>query len=106
MAVAALPYIRYVQMVTGRSDALWRDPQVRSYVIWMATAVGVVTLWRVLTSSGPIEPIFRETLFNMISIMTGTGYFSGSFTAWGGFVLVAAFFVGVIGGVRGQARAR
>lgn len=102
MAVAALPYIRYVQMVTGRSDALWRDPQVRSYVIWMATAVGVVTLWRILTSSGPIEPIFRETLFNMISIMTGTGYFSGSFTAWGGFVLVAAFFVGVIGGCSGS----
>ncbi|HBD92381.1 MAG TPA: potassium transporter TrkH [Gemmobacter sp.] len=102
MAISAMPYIRYVQMVTGRSDALWRDAQVRSYVVWMAVAVGIVTLWRVLTGGGSFEPVFRETLFNIISIMTGTGFFSGSFSSWGGFVLVSAFVVGVIGGCSGS----
>ena len=102
MAIAALPYIRYVQMVTGRKDALWRDPQVRSYLVWMAVFVLVVTGWRVLSSDMALEPAFRETLFNMVSIMTGTGFFSGSFAAWGGFALVLAFVVGVIGGCSGS----
>ncbi|SEM96399.1 trk system potassium uptake protein TrkH [Gemmobacter aquatilis] len=102
MAISAMPYIRYVQMVTGRSGALWRDPQVRSYVVWMAAATLAVTAWRVLTSGDSPEPVFRETLFNIVSIMTGTGFFSGSFGGWGGFALVVAFVVGVIGGCSGS----
>ncbi|WP_149142769.1 TrkH family potassium uptake protein [Gemmobacter caeruleus] len=102
MAAAALPYIRYVQMATGRSDALWRDPQVRSYLVWLAVAVGAVTLWRVLATGEPLEPTFRVTLFNIVSLLTGTGFGSGPYVAWGGFALVAALVVGVIGGCSGS----
>ncbi|OJY27427.1 trk system potassium uptake protein TrkH [Gemmobacter caeni] len=102
MVLAALPYIRYVQMVTGRHGALWRDPQARAFVIWLAVAVLILTLWRVLTEGGDPEPIFRDVLFNATSIMTGTGFFAGTFSNWGGFVLVAAFILGVIGGCSGS----
>ncbi|RID93714.1 TrkH family potassium uptake protein [Gemmobacter lutimaris] len=102
MILAALPYIRYVQMVTGRHTALWRDAQARSFVVWLAVAVLILTLWRALTEGGAIEPIFREVLFNATSIMTGTGFGSGTFTGWGGFVLVSAFTLGMIGGCSGS----
>ena len=59
-----------------------------------------MTVWRVLDHRrSPLEPTFRETLFNLTSIMTGTGFFSGSFATWGGFSLVVAFVIGVIGGL-------
>lgn len=102
MIVAAMPYIRYVQMVTGARDAVWRDPQVRSYLVWMAAAVLTLTFWRWTTSNSQLEPVFRETLFNIASVMTGTGFFSGSYTSWGGFLLVITFVVGVIGGCSGS----
>lgn len=105
MILASLPYIRYVQLVNGQSLPLWRDAQVRAYLRWLAYAVGTVTLWRVLTSDMPFENAFREALFNLVSIMSSTGFFSGSFASWGGYMLVVAFLIGVIGACSGSSAA-
>lgn len=105
MFAAALPYIRYVQLATGRQDALWRDAQVRSYLVWIVVVALGLTLWRLWTQGGAVEPTFRMTLFNVVSVITGTGFFSGDFTAPGGFVLVAAFVIGMIGGCSGSSAA-
>ena len=102
MMLGSLPYIRYVQLATGRAEPLWQDPQVRAIFIWMASAVGVVTCWRLATSDMAAEPAFRETLFNLSSILTGTGFFSGTFGAWGSFALAVAFMLGLIGGCSGS----
>ncbi|MFZ0099972.1 MAG: TrkH family potassium uptake protein [Gemmobacter sp.] len=102
MIVAAVPYVRYVQLASGRGGALWHDPQVRFYLATMATGVMVLTVWRWLTSADPVEPVFRETLFNVASVMTGTGFFSGSYTSWGGFLLVVTFLLGLLGGCSGS----
>ncbi len=102
MILAAMPYIRFVQLVNGAAGPLWYDPQARSYLVWLLAAVLMVTLWRVLTAAAPVEPSFREALFNLTSIMTGTGFFSGSFGGWGGFSMVVAFVVGLIGGCSGS----
>lgn len=102
MVLGSLPYIRYVQLVTGRPFSLFHDPQVRAIVLWLLAAVFVVWLWRVATSDQLLEPAFRETLFNLTSILTGTGFFSGSFGAWGSFGLAVAFMLGLIGGCSGS----
>jgi trk system potassium uptake protein TrkH len=62
----------------------------------------LVTAWRVLSAGAPVEPAFREALFNLTSIMTGTGFFSGSFGGWGGFALAVAFALGLCGGCSGS----
>jgi trk system potassium uptake protein TrkH len=98
MLLGSLPYIRYVQMVTGSPVAMWRDRQAQSYLVWLSTAVLMVTAWRLATDGGAVEPVFRETLFNLTSVMSGTGFFSGSFSGWGGFSVVVAFVIGLIGG--------
>jgi trk system potassium uptake protein len=97
MILGSLPYIRYVQLVTGSARPLWRDSQVRAYLRWLGTAVLAVTLWRVLTTGAALEPTFRETLFNLTSIMSSTGFFTGTFAGWGSFSMVVAFVIGVIG---------
>ena len=105
MFLGSLPYIRYVQLVNGSAMPLWQDSQVRAYLRWLAYAVLSVTLWRVWTTGDPVEPIFREALFNLTSIMSSTGFFSGSFPVWGGFMLVVAFVVGTVGGCSGSSAA-
>ncbi len=102
MALSALPYIRFVQLVNGSPQPLWQDLQVRGFLRWLLASVLAVTVWRVLTAGTALEPTFRETLFNLTSIMTGTGFFSGDFGVWGGFSLVVAFVVGLIGGCSGS----
>ena len=98
MLLGSLPYIRYVQMLRGSAQPLLQDVQVRAFLRWVAMSVAAVVAWRLAVTDDPVEPVLRETLFNMVSIFTGTGFFSGSFGSWGGFALVAAFVVGMIGG--------
>jgi trk system potassium uptake protein len=102
MVLSAWPYIRFVQFLNGSPMPLWHDLQIRSFVVWLLASVLMVTLWRVLTAESAFEPTFRETLFNLTSIMTGTGFFSGTFVGWGGFSMVVAFAVGLIGGCSGS----
>lgn len=105
MILGSLPYIRYVQLVNGSAIPLWRDKQVRAYLRWLGAAVLMVTVWRVWTSGDPLEPAFRQTLFNLTSIMSSTGFFSGTFATWGGFMLVVAFVIGVVGACSGSSAA-
>ena len=102
MVLGSLPYIRYVQMMTGAPDALWRDLQVRGLLKVLVTAVTLVVIWRLVTSDQAFEPVLREALFNMTSILTGTGFFSGSFSGWGPFAMVVALILGLIGGCSGS----
>ncbi len=105
MICASLPYVRYMQLMNGAPQALWRDSQVRAYLRWLAYAVISVTIWQVATTGMALEPAFRESLFNLTSIMSSTGFFSGSFAGWGGFMLVVAFVIGTIGACSGSSAA-
>ncbi|MCE6951880.1 TrkH family potassium uptake protein [Cereibacter sphaeroides] len=98
MILGAMPYIRFVQLVRGSPGPILADSQIRAMLRWMAYAVGLVTAWRVATSDQDLESAFREATFNLVSVFTGTGFFSGSFANWGAFAMVIAFCVGMIGG--------
>ncbi len=105
MLLGSLPYVRYVQLVNGSPQPLWHDRQVQAYLRWLLSAVLMVTVWRVWASGMGWEPAFRESLFNLTSIMSSTGFFSGSFSTWGGFMLIVAFVIGVIGACSGSSAA-
>lgn len=105
MILGSLPYVRYVQLVNGQVRPLWQDPQVRAYLRWIAYAVVSVTLWRLSTSDMGLEQVFREALFNLVSIMSSTGFSSGTFAGWGGYMLVVSFVIGVIGACSGSSAA-
>ena len=98
MILSALPFIHYVQMMNGHARPLLRDPQVRAFLLWLGLTVILVTMWRLNTSSSDFQQAFRETLFNITSVMTGTGFQSSHFATWEGFAMVAAFVIGMIGG--------
>lgn len=102
MILASLPYIRYVQLIGGSARPLLGDSQTRGYLKIIAVFVLAVTAWKVATSDMSLEPAFRESFFNLVSVASGTGFFSGSFSGWGGFSMIAAFVIGVIGGCSGS----
>ena len=102
MILATLPYVRYIQLLSGQTRPLLGDPQVLGYLRILLVSVLAVTLWRLATSSMEIEPAFRETLFNLTAIASGTAYFSGTFGSWEGFSMIVAFILGLIGGCSGS----
>ena len=102
MILAALPFVRYVQLSTGTALPLFRDSQIRAFLATAFVVVLVLTLWRWAQSAAPSEEAFRGALFNVTSILTGTGYASADYQLWGGFPVALIFFVGLIGGCAGS----
>jgi trk system potassium uptake protein TrkH len=98
MILASVPFIRFIQFANGNRMALFRDMQVRAFLRWMAYAIIAITLWQVFMLDYPLEPAFRESAFNLVTLWTGTGYASVDVTAWGSFPFGILFVAGLIGG--------
>ena len=102
MICAALPFVRFVQMTKGNYTVFWKDSQIRAFMATIAVLVLITAF--TLTQIFPHHPeqAFREALFNIVSIMTGTGYASVDYMGWGPFLISVFFFIGLIGGCAGS----
>ena len=84
MIVGSLPFAHYLAIVRGGWGPLLRDPQVRWFMT-LLVAVVLILIWHLGSSGMPVGVAIRQASFNAVSIMTGTGYASANFSAWGGF---------------------
>ena len=102
MILAALPFVRYVQMVGGNRFAVFQDIQARGF-LWVIGVLTVCTavalLW--IFPHHP-EQAVREALFNITSIISGTGYASVDYMQWGPVLVTMFFYIGLIGGCAGS----
>ncbi len=102
MILASLPFVRYIQVVAGTARPILVDPQIRAYLATIFLITLAMTLYRLVANGDHMEHGFREGLFNVTSIISGTGYASVDYQLWGPFPAVAFFFVGLIGGCAGS----
>jgi len=102
MLVGSLPFILYLKMIQGSYGSLMRDSQVQWFLSIVVGIVLSVTIW--LWFSGGLAPIqaLRYASFNVISIITGTGYATSDYGLWGSFVVPVFFFIMFIGGCAGS----
>jgi len=102
MVLASLPFIRYVQMLNGSVKPLFKDSQVWAFFGFWAFLVVSMAGYRYFNASGAFEGTFRQSLFNVTSILTGTGYASTDYGLWGGFPVMMFFLMGLVGGCAGS----
>lgn len=102
MIIAGLPFVRLIQLLQGTAQPLFRDAQVRAYLTWTLYAVALIVVYRVSRTGSFSEEMVRSTLFNTVSIFTGTGYGDGDVSLWGSFPLAILFCVGAIGACSGS----
>jgi trk system potassium uptake protein len=97
MWLAGLPFIRYIQLVNGDFRPLYSDIQVRAYLRWTLYAIALLVAYRLVKDGGAWEPVIRESGFNLVSLMSGTGYGTDDVSAWGDFPLLVVIVAGFIG---------
>ena len=102
MILASLPFVRYIQLVAGTARPIFVDSQIRAYVATILVLTIALTLYRVAVNGDNWEHGFREGIFNVTSIISGTGYASVDYQLWGPVPVVLFFFIGLIGGCAGS----
>ncbi len=102
MLVGSLPFVLYVKAVQGQPEALMRDTQVRWFLAIAGVAVVAATLFLVFGAGYELWTALRYGAFNVISVMTGTGYVTADFWLWGAFAGPIFFYIMFIGGCTGS----
>lgn len=101
MIVGSLPFLLYARAFQGRILDLYRDTQVRWFFITIAVFSGIA-LVSVGEAPRHIDNGFREAVFNIVSIMTGTGYSTVDYDNWGPLAMALFFIVMFVGGCAGS----
>ncbi len=102
MILGSLPFVLYLRLVRGSPGFFLRDSQVRWMLTIMAASVLAVALWLWWSDTMTAGTSLRYATFNVISIMTGTGYTTAAFDTWGGFVMAIMFTLMFVGGCAGS----
>ncbi|MEM7543960.1 MAG: TrkH family potassium uptake protein [Pseudomonadota bacterium] len=102
MILAALPFVRFVQIMAGSARPLFKDPQIHAFIGTALAAVIAMAAYRSFSLGSFSEEAFRASLFNVVSILTGTGYASADYSNWGAFPVALIFIIGLIGGCAGS----
>ncbi|MDH5410059.1 MAG: TrkH family potassium uptake protein [Alphaproteobacteria bacterium] len=102
MLIGSLPFVLYLRALRGNPGSLWRDEQVRLFLTIVGIAVAVMTLYLHMKNGVEAMAALRLAAFNVVSIITGTGYATTDFGLWGGFAVAALFCMMFIGGCAGS----
>ena len=102
MLLGSLPFVMYLRAVRGNPGALWRDSQVRWFLAIVALGVSAMALHLYANHGFGLREAFRLSSFNVVSIITGTGYATSDFGLWGSFGLTLLFFLMFVGGCAGS----
>ncbi|MBT5352945.1 MAG: TrkH family potassium uptake protein, partial [Rhodospirillales bacterium] len=102
MIMGALPFLLYLKTIQGDWRALFNDSQVQWFLIAVGAAILVATAWLWLDDGRAISSAVRHAAFNVVSIITGTGYATEDYTLWGAFATPLFFFIMFIGGCAGS----
>ena len=102
MLLGGLPFILYVKTLDGNWRAILQDSQVRCFLSIVMASVLVMIAYLTLHNQADFLESLRRATFNVVSIVTGTGYTNGNYALWGGFAVALLFFLMVVGGCAGS----
>jgi len=101
MLAGSLPFILYLQAVRGRPGAIVRDSQVQWFLGAAAVFIIVAFVYQLIEGIYAAPQALRHAAFNVVSVVTTTGYASDDYGTWGAFAPAFFFFIMFTGGCTG-----
>jgi trk system potassium uptake protein len=100
--LGSFPFIVYIKFLNGNKKIFFSDVQIKSFIKIIVISVILLFLYLLLQNNNFSEINIRAIFFNVISILTGTGYVTGEFDRWGNFPLIFFLTLMFIGGCAGS----
>ena len=98
--LGSLPFIAYIKFLSGDKKIFFSDIQIKTFLKIILACIIILTAYTIIDNSSQLNS--RSIFFNVISILTGTGYVNSQFDSSGGFPLILFFGLMFIGGCAGS----
>jgi trk/ktr system potassium uptake protein len=102
MIAGGLPFVLYVGALRGRLRDLVGNAQVKGLLGFLLLVSVAIACWLVVVRGMPILDALRLAAFNVVSVVTTTGYASADYNAWGGFPVLMMLLLSFVGGCAGS----
>lgn len=103
MFLAGINFALYYQVLRRRSLlCFWRSPEFKFYTTIIVIMTIIITVDLILTGNRPGEPLIRTAAFQVVSIITTTGYVTVDYDAWPSLSRTLLFISMFIGGCYGS----
>lgn len=102
MVMGALPFVRLISFARGDTRSLWQDSQIRWFLVFLAVVSLGMGTWVSVTQGIAWHDAMRLATFNIVSVVTTTGFASTDYGLWGPFAVAVFLILTVIGGCTGS----
>ena len=103
IVMGSIPFISYLKFVKGNKKIFFQDVQIKGLVYLVLVSILIMILYLLFIDyqSNFFDKV-RISSFNVISILSGTGYVTDDFGLWGKFSLIFFLFLMFVGGCAGS----
>ncbi|TCK16540.1 TrkH family potassium uptake protein [Marinobacterium mangrovicola] len=102
MMIGGMPFMLYIRFLSQRNWSVFADQQAKGFIAIVAFLIAILTLEQVVLDGEPLMRTLTQAAFNIVSIITTTGYASADYTLWGEFSIGLFFIATFIGGCSGS----
>ena len=100
--LGSIPFISYIKFLSGNKKIFISDSQIKSFLKIIILSIIILSIYLIFKNESISIKIFRQVTFNVVSILTGTGYVTHEFDDWGSFPLIFFLILMFIGGCAGS----
>ncbi len=98
--LGSIPFIAYIKYLNGDKKIFFNDTQIKTFLKIIIFSILLIYLYLLIKNQNISD--IRSVTFNVISILTGTGYVTQNFSDWGQFPLIYFLILMFIGGCAGS----
>ena len=100
--LGSIPFIAYIKFLNGDKKIFISDSQIKLFIKIILFSILILFIYLAIINKNFFEISLRSISFNVISILTGTGYVTKGFDNWGSFPLIFFVMLMFIGGCAGS----
>ncbi|MBN2752774.1 MAG: TrkH family potassium uptake protein [Rhodospirillaceae bacterium] len=102
MTMGALPLVFYARLFMDWRRVLLRERQVPMFLLVLSLAVAGTSVLRWKTGGVPFGAAVRDSAFNVVSILTDTGFATTDYSRWGAWAIAVFMLLMFVGGCAGS----
>ena len=100
--LGSIPFISYIKFLSGNKKIIFKDEQIKLFFKLIIFSILILFIYLTVVNKSIFEIQLRAIIFNVVSILTGTGYVTKEFDQWGNFPLIFFLLLMFIGGCAGS----